>query len=169
MTYRRNLHFIVLATLHPLTSLAACGDDDAADDDVADIDAGAGTPDAMISASCLEAQDHSDFTWINENILAKSCAAFNQCHGATGTQAQLLLTTDEAYADLVGVASVQVPGKKLVDATNVDCGASYLYDKITDSDAIAEGKKSMPLNNPLMCQQKIDAVCRWIAAGAPND
>jgi hypothetical protein len=52
-----------------------------------------------------------------------------------------------------------------------DCENSYLVQKINDGCLVASGKHPMPWVNgwqPL-CQQKRDAICRWIKAGAPPD
>jgi uncharacterized lipoprotein YehR (DUF1307 family) len=157
-------------------SLAACGDDDGGDDDVTQPDADTmtpdgGTPDAFVSPACLEAENHSDFQWINQNILGKSCANFSACHDKNGPEEGLDLTESSAYAALFDVDAEQVAGKKRVKSggtSEADCADSYLYNKLTNTQ-VAPGKKSMPLNSPLLCQQKLDAVCRWIAAGAPND
>lgn len=160
---------LALAILVPaLVALAACGGDDDMGDDTGDdtpmVDAGP----ADASPSCAEATMHSDYTWIADNIFKTSCAAFSSCHPNTASAKEgLKLTPDVAYASLVGVASKQVPGKKLV-STDMTCENSYLWDKITGSAAIPNGKVRMPPGQPL-CQEKIDAICNWIKAGAPND
>jgi hypothetical protein len=154
-------------------AVAACGDDD---DDVgiepdADTAIDGGTPDAFVSAACMEATQHSDFQWINKEIFGKSCSNFPSCHDSGNPEEDLDLTKDAAYASIVDVDAVQVPGKKLIKSggtSEADCADSYLYNKMTNMQ-VAAGKKSMPLNSPLLCQQKLDAICRWIAAGAPNN
>lgn len=158
------LRLTLVASLFTLGSLAtACGDDGGAS-----ADAGptfdAGRPDA--TAPCAEATQHSDFAWINANIFQKSCN-FSGCHNATAGSSveSLKLTTDLAYAQLVNVDSVQIPGKKRVAPNS--CDNSYLYNKLTNTNMKA-GTRSMPEGQPMLCQEKIDAVCRWITAGAPQ-
>jgi hypothetical protein len=144
--------------------LGACGDDGGG----TPADTGPDAPPPDASPACAEATQHSDFKWISENVFSKSCANFASCHGDIGTQESLNLTATKAYEELVNVASVQVPGKKLVAPGS--CENSYLFDKLTNNtNVMPTDKKSMPLNNPLLCKEKRDAVCRWIAAGAPND
>ena len=160
------LRFTLVASLFTLGSLAtACG----GDDDAATADAGptfdAGKADA--TAPCAEATQHSDFAWINANIFQKSCA-FSGCHNAASHEESLDLSSAAAFAETVGVASTQVTDKKLIDSTSTDCVNSYLYDKISNQ-AMKAGTMYMPRAQPMLCQEKIDAVCRWIAAGAPND
>ena len=159
------LRFTLVASLFTLGSLAtACGGDDAAEVDAGPtIDAGK----ADATAPCAEATQHSDFTWINANIFQKSCN-FSGCHNASASSnvESLKLTTDLAFAQLVDVDSKQIPGKKRVAPNS--CDNSYLYNKITNKNMKA-GTKSMPEGQPMLCQEKLDAVCRWIEAGAPNN
>jgi hypothetical protein len=163
------LRVTLVASLFAIASLAtACG----GDDDGATADAEPGTPDgggadAPISAPCQEATTHSDFTWINENILTKSCV-FSGCHNAASHEEGLDLSAANSFAHIVGVASTQVTSKKLIDGTSADCANSYLYEKITGEN-LKPGTVKMPKAQPALCQEKIDAVCRWIAAGAKND
>ncbi len=177
MTYRSSFTSLAFATLTAVTFASfftACGDDDAADPDADIVDAGPDAPPPDASASCLEATQHSDFGWIQANVFAKSCFFATSCHTAAGNApAGLSLTPELAYAELVDQPSTQVAAKMRI-APGV-CADSYLYDKITNSAAIQTGKKPMPptFNSqgqfvPL-CQEKIDAICRWIEAGALND
>jgi hypothetical protein len=165
--------FVRILLVLSLCAVAACGDDD--DDIGIEPDANTaidgGTPDAFVSPACMEATQHSDFQWINKEIFNKSCANFAACHDSTNPEEGLNLTEAAAYAAIVDVDAEQDPSKKLIKSggtSEADCADSYLYNKMTNM-GVATGKKSMPLNSPLLCQQKLDAVCRWIAAGAPND
>jgi hypothetical protein len=160
------LRLTLVASLFTIGALVtACG----GDDDGATADAGptfdAGKADA--TAPCAEATQHSDFAWINANIFAKSCA-FSGCHNAGSHEEQLDLSSAAAFAETVDVASTQVTSKKLIDSTSTDCANSYLYDKIIGEN-MKPGTVAMPRAQPPLCQEKIDAVCRWIAAGAKND
>jgi hypothetical protein len=162
------LRITLVASLFALGSLvAACGgDDDGATADAAPtIDGGA--PDA--TAPCEEAKAHSDFAWINANIFTKSCA-FSGCHNDVPHPSgdDLNLSAGKAFAAIVDVSSTQVASKKLIDATSTDCANSYVYNKITNQN-LKPGTVGMPRAQPPLCQEKIDAVCRWIAAGAKNN
>lgn len=168
---RRSL--MALAVLASLAAQGGCGGDDAA------IDANttdAGPPDA--SATCVQATMHSDFTWIQENVFNKSCTGMS-CHDADKPAAMLNLTAGAAHAQIVGVDSVELPAYKRIKAGS--CDESFLYKKITNDTAIIDmgdcsqvvtGGKCRPMPTvsstfqPL-CQEKIDAICRWITAGAP--
>jgi hypothetical protein len=164
------LRLTLVASLFTLASLAtaACG----GDDDGATADASPGTPDGGTpdaTGPCEEAKTHSDFTWINQHIFTASCA-FMGCHNDVPVPSGdgLNLSSSKAYAAIVGVPSTQIPAKKLIDGTSTDCANSYLYEKIVGEN-LKPGTVKMPKAQPALCQEKIDAVCRWIAAGAPND
>ena len=121
-----------------------------------------------ISPSCREATLHSDFAWINANILQPSCANFSSCHDAVLPKEMLDLTTDAAYAELVSVPSQQVPALHLVEPG--DPPNSYLMIKLglgAPDPRLADMTGLMPLGqNDLFCQEKVDAIERWILAGA---
>jgi hypothetical protein len=161
--------------------VAACGDDDGGDDtgtpDASLIDAG--PPDA--SVACMEATQHQDFTWIQTNVFNRSCVA-SSCHDSMGAPAaQLILEAGAAHAQIVGVDSVELPSMKRIAAGEA-CENSFLYQKITNGPAVAQGNCDQTATDKMcdpmptvggtfqpLCQEKIDAICRWIAAGAPND
>lgn len=140
--------------------LAACGGDDSPPA----IDAGP-------SPSCLEAENHSDLPWIQENIFQRSCANFSSCHqGRALDAAGLNLETGNSRAAMVDVDSTLFPQFKLVAPGQPR--DSYLMIilghypdlmQFIDSDA-----GTMPYNSPLLCQPKREAVERWIMAGAPE-
>ena len=163
--------FIRLALFSSLLALAslsaACGGGGGGDDDPeADAGIDAGPPDA--SPSCVEARDHQELSWIADKVFKGNCGgAVSACHSSDTTGGKLALTADKAYAQLVGVDSKQVPAIKRVSPGS--CENSYLYDKITNSADIKAGTKPMPLSNGAfqpLCQEKIDAICRWIEEGA---
>jgi hypothetical protein len=157
----KHTSFVRVVLVASLFAFAACGDDGAS---TPTVDAGP----ADASPACAEATQHSDFTWIKANIFQKSCANFTSCHGADATihQENLHLTADLAFAQLVNVASGQVPGKMRVQPNS--CADSYLYNKLSNMD-IKSGTSYMPASSPKLCQEKIDAVCRWIEAGAQDN
>lgn len=87
-----------------------------------------------------------------------------KCHGARRTSAGLDLSAD-ATGGLAGRASTQAPSMALVEPGNPD--ASYLFLKITDRhEGTGEGAR-MPLSGGALAPDDVEAVRRWIAAGAP--
>lgn len=124
------------------------------------------SPDA--SASCTEALSHSDFAWIQERILTPSCSGFSSCHQELATQAAgLNLELGQAHGNLVNQPSDEQPAWQLV--VPGEPTQSYLLVAIGQAQGPVPSRGTMPLNNPLLCQEKRDAVARWVAAGAPND
>jgi hypothetical protein len=135
--------------------VAGCGDD------------GGSGADAMVSASCLEADDHSDLPWIQENILTPSCAAFTACHRGSALSAEGLNLEDGMSEDnLVDIPSELFPDFDLVvpgDPMN-----SYLMIIIGQFEGPLGEGGTMPFNNPLLCKQKRDALGRWINGLSPG-
>ena len=106
------------------------------------------------------------------------CASSNMCHQGPGrSMAPLDLRPGHGYGELVGQPSTEVPAWDLVAPGDPD--ASYLYLKLVGRQAeacAAEGLpamdcgKSMPSCQDCMLSERlIDAVRRWIEAGAPNN
>jgi hypothetical protein len=138
-------------------------------------------PDAIqISLSCIEAADHSDLEWIQDEIFTKSCSRFSSCHKGNATSAaRLNLEEGNAFERLVGVPS-RVCGGDHILVVPGDPAASYLMkvinpDKYPLPDPVGPGTscpegdpdeppESMPYNNPLLCEQKRDAIERWIVS-----
>ena len=100
--------------------------------------------------------------WIQQNVFTPICAA---CHtGPTSTTLPAgmdLSNATASYANLVGVASLEVPSLERVTAGDPD--ASYVVQKI-EGTAAAGGQ--MPLFQPPLEQSTIDAIRQWIATGA---
>lgn len=121
-----------------------------------------GEPDAGISPSCMEATAHSDLAWLQDNVFTPSCAAFSSCHmGAASLAEGLNLEAGMTEANLVGVASTQVSSLELVAPGDPD--NSYLIIKLGRGNFPPGAETTtMPLGNPLLCDEKIDAVVRWI-------
>lgn len=99
-----------------------------------------------------------DYSWANvqNEIFSASCTS---CHIEGGIYADLQLTSDVAYANLVSKASTQ--GTNYVEPGEPE--NSYLYLKLTDDPSI-EGSV-MPTGGELGAQYQ-DLVRGWIAAGA---
>lgn len=151
-------------------SLAACLNQSTWADAATDADGS--TPDGLptdaqtgSSASCLEANQHSDFAWIQDRIFTPSCAAFRDCHQGATAPAGMSLEPGRAWANLVGVRSQLFPAYLRVTA-----GApqdSYLMVILGHVPGpLADGLGTMPYNSPLLCIEKRQAIERWIAAGA---
>jgi hypothetical protein len=148
----------------------ACGGGSASD---------ASLPDAAgPSPSCLEAENHSDFAWLRDNVFFRSCANFTSCHDRTQPAGNLDLTAEESYGNLVSVPSTYFTDWMRVQPNS--CDTSYLMVRLRcHSETMAggmscvqgplDGGDLMPPNSAPICQQKVDAICRWIMNGAPND
>lgn len=127
---------------------------------------------------CMEADTHSDFTWIKGKIFAANCFG-SSCHSGTTASGKLDLT-DSPYASLMGTGGAGVtanldPAHKLVVAG--DPQSSYLFFIIHGFDnmnpsGFAEPPSNvgyMPMSNATLCCQKLDAIERWITAGAMDN
>jgi hypothetical protein len=163
--------------LSPWLVLAACGTDVntmPTDQDSTNPDAGAdgsthvadampvppdGIPPGL--TPCEEAVYHSDLAWIQAQIFSVSCTT--ECHGKTPPSAGLSLKPGEAHAALVNVRSTQFPD--WVRAVPGNAAASMLMVQIGGEPG-PELEGLMPWGMPKLCDEKIDAIRRWIAAGA---
>jgi hypothetical protein len=143
-------HLVVCSAL----TLAACG---------------GGTdvpPDA--SPVCLEAPQHSDYAWIEANVFARSCGAFVACHkGSAREAAGLNLESGMAYDALVGKNAKEHADWLLVNPGKPD--ESYLLVALGAAVGPMPSDGRMPLRNPPLCDEKLEAIRRWIAAGALRD
>jgi hypothetical protein len=127
------------------------------------LDAGPDGPPANLTP-CQEAVYHSDLTWIQTKIFAVSCSS-GSCHDIETPQAKLDLTAGHAYTELVGVKSTIYTAWNLV--TPGDPAASMLMVRL--GGASGPTVDTMPKGQAPLCSEKIEAVRRWIAAGAAND
>lgn len=112
--------------------------------------------------------NHSDLAFIQSKIFTPGCSAFASCHrGAAISAGGLSLEAGVARAALVDQPSAIDPSKSLVKPG--DPANSYLmiitgkYPGVIDPQV-----GTMPSRNPLLCQEKLDAMDRWITAGAPS-
>jgi len=132
----------------------------------------------MSSQPCMDATMHSDFAWIEGNIFTKSCA-FSGCHNGTNNPAgKVDLRAGMSFNHLVNFSSILAPPRKLVVPNDV--AASYLMLMLTavppamanpPADPPPASVYYMPQSFPFtpLCCQKLDALERWINAGAPNN
>ena len=111
---------------------------------------------------CDEAVYHSDLAWIQAKVFDVSCTT--ECHGDSPPAAMMSLRPGDARASLVGVPSTQFAGWVRVSPGNP--GASMLLVQLGGEPGPAlEGY--MPWGMPRLCDEKIDAIRRWVASGAP--
>ncbi|HEY0251757.1 MAG TPA: hypothetical protein VGC41_09530 [Kofleriaceae bacterium] len=125
---------------------------------------GPGTEEAQ-SPSCVDAMTHSDLAWIQTNVFDKSCAV-SGCHDARGHSGQLILTDGNSHANLVAKAAVNPGTDGWKRVTAGDPSASYLMVALGQEAGPMPTDGFMPLQAEALCQAKIDAVSRWITAGA---
>ncbi len=112
-------------------------------------------------APCDEAPYHSDFAFIEDKVLAPNC--LDGCHSGSDPGADMDLSVGAAYANLVNVPSHQSGWMRVVPN---DASASALMVQVGAETGFAiEG--TMPWNQPKLCEPILDAMRRWIVAGAP--
>ncbi len=141
-------------------------------------DEGGGACKLATTAPCMEADNHSDLAWIETNVFASSCA-FSGCHNGTATAAgRINLKAGMSHASLVDVDSAIEPGRKLVVAGQ--SRQSYMMMMVQH---IAPAEMDPPVPDPpddvgfmpqnaagaVLCCQKLNALDRWITAGALNN
>lgn len=133
------------------------------------------------TTACMNAEQHSDFAFINTQIFPLSCSASASCHKDATSSGKLDLSLSNAYAALLGASGSGVMSN--VDKTRVlvvpgQPRQSYFFFmvhgvKAADGDPPFMDPPSniglMPQNNAPICCQKIDAIERWITAGAMNN
>lgn len=127
------------------------------------------TPDAAeISPKCMEATDHSDLEWLQQKVFTPTCSAFSSCHmGAAPAAGGLNLEAGMTETDVVNVESQLVDGlgkgpMNLVEPGSCDDSYMIVILRGEPKDLIDPSIGTMPYGNPQLCDQKIDAVCRWI-------
>lgn len=145
--------------IHVVVSLAvmtACGGGGGGGDD--------GGPDAGVSPKCMEATTHDDLAWIQASVFSTSCT-FSACHKSPANDANhLVLEAGASHDELVNQGSVEQNGMMLVVPGHPE--QSYLMVALGELAGQLPEDGVMPLNSPALCQEKIDAIERWILAGA---
>jgi Ca2+-binding RTX toxin-like protein len=86
-----------------------------------------------------------------------------RCHSGSGAPRGLRLDSANSYANLVNVASVEVPSLKRIKPG--DDSNSYLVQKIEGTAAVG-GR--MPLNSTPLSATNIALIRRWVVEGATN-
>ncbi|MGE0868213.1 MAG: hypothetical protein AB7P03_06620 [Kofleriaceae bacterium] len=139
-------------------------------------DAGSDTIDAPTPAACLAANGHSDFAFVQDKILVKQCT-FSECHNGGADEAgQLDLRAGMAYATLMNRDSELDPHHKLVvpgmpSQSYLLLMLKHIKPEDMEPDAIPPDEGYMPKASVFkpLCIEKLNAIERWIAAGALND
>lgn len=154
-----------LASLSLFLVVSCGGGDDGDSDD------GDGT-----SAACLEAEEHSDLDWIQENIFTVSCSLSTSCHrGSANSALGLNLEAGMSEANMLDVPAM---GEFADGLDIVEPGApeeSYLMVILgqygTDDPRLPQDSAGNRITMPdsatgleLLCQEKRDAIERWITA-----
>lgn len=133
-------------------------------------DAGNGKCEMSTSASCVDAAGHQELSWIQDNVFTKQCT-FSGCHNGENTkQGKIDLRSGHSFATLVNGDSMLMSGAKLVVPS--DPSSSYLEVMLgIEKGTVDPTVGLMPQNTggELLCCQKLDAINRWITAGAPNN
>jgi hypothetical protein len=114
-------------------------------------------------APCDEAAYHADLAWIQTEVFDKSC--LTGCHSGANPTSNMNLSAGRSWTALVNVPSNQFSGWTRVvpgDPTH-----SMLLVQL-GGEAGPELEGTMPWGQPKLCDGLIDAVRRWIAAGAPE-
>ena len=115
-----------------------------------------------------EQGDNSTYHDIQDNIFDKSCAN-GVCHAPPQNSADLNLIYGQSYPDLVDRvprnAAAAAAGMKLIDPGNPE--NSFLLTKLMGPENPNFGSR-MPFGAGPIHQGKIDAIRKWIEAGAPQ-
>lgn len=141
-----------------LLIVSGCGSssDRPADAAVVEVDA---------SASCIEAREHADLEWLQDEVITQGCAGFSACHKGDADDAEgLNLESGNTMANLVDVASHKQPDMVLVSpGSPVDSYLMVILGHYGVDDARIDPETgTMPYNLPLLCVEKRDAIARWI-------
>jgi len=99
-------------------------------------------------------------------IFEKRCS-IGGCHSLATQQAGLVLTANEAYASLVGVASTRIPS--MVRVRPSQPSQSWLVTMIEDDDTARQGYSRMPLATQPLTENQIATIVRWIEQGAQRN
>jgi hypothetical protein len=124
-----------------------------------------GVDGATDADACAEAAAHADLAFLQNTVFTPSCAAAH-CHDATTAEVGLRLDAGETYANLVNAAaSTQSGWTRVVPGRPTE---SYLLVALGAQAGPPPRDGFMPLGAAPLCQPLVDAVSRWIAAGAPE-
>jgi hypothetical protein len=169
----RNVGFLVVLVL------AACGKDygteievdggvlDAPDGRIITPpeDGGSAVPDATVELTdCEEATQHSDLAWLQDKVFTPSCATA-MCHAGPDPDVGLNLEAGRAHANLVNRGSSTMTGWVRVVPGSLP--QSYLIVAMGRAEGPPPRDGFMPLGAEALCVEKLEAIERWVLAGAP--
>lgn len=128
------------------------------------------------SQTCVDAANNQNLAWIEQNIFTPNCGG-NSCHSNIPLPGGRIVLTTASHDKLVNVESEITPGRMLVVPNDVK--KSYLMVLLRHLE-LAEADPSpapeppedvgyMPQASGPICCQKLDAIVRWIEAGALNN
>jgi hypothetical protein len=165
-----------LLTLFVLCT-AACGTDTGdvtTEEDVSDDGGGGGGSTTMPPGDgpaagdpiCRDAGAHSDLGWLQAHVFTPSCATA-MCHGAEHASVGLSLAEGETYGNLVNHQTSTADGWiRVVPGSRTE---SYLLVALGREDGPMPEDGYMPLGSPALCNEKLQAIERWVTAGAQPD
>ena len=130
----------------------------------------------MTQASCTGIDGKSDFTSLQNSVFNINCGS-GSCHGISASPGGGLDLRDKtaSFSHLVNATSTTDPTRKLVVPGSIE--KSYLMVMVRDiTPEMADPPAQMPENGYMpkgdpkgLCCQKLDALERWIMAGAQNN
>jgi hypothetical protein len=111
-----------------------------------------------------------DGTWnaIQQLVFDRHTCRQATCHGSAPGTGGLDLTPSAAYRNLIGVPSTDAPAFHRVEPGSPE--TSMLWRKLAARTLGLEDVplSPMPISDPPLDADELDAVARWIAAGAPE-
>lgn len=99
--------------------------------------------------------------------LLEARCALGGCHTPTSRQAELVLTADTAWAELVGQGSRLRPGEVLVNPG--DPPGSWLMTMIGPNQDARGSLSRMPLGSSPLTPNQIATIANWITNGAERE
>lgn len=123
------------------------------------------TPDGGTGSACDEAKAHSDLAWIQANVFTPSCA-IGGCHHASAAGAGHL-SLDDGIARLQLVNTASTSAASWMRVVPSDATKSYLLVALGAQSGPRPVDGLMPLSSRPLCSDEVDAIRRWVEAGAP--
>lgn len=103
------------------------------------------------------------FSFIQDSIFTPNCANAG-CHSGASPTAGQNLAAGQAFANIVGIASTEVPALSRIEPGEPD--NSYLVQKL---EGTAQVGGRMPLGAPALPNELVQALRQWINDGALNN
>jgi hypothetical protein len=127
-----------------------------------------GAQEAKPSGDCSDREYESTFAAIQKVILEGRSCTNDMCHGAAA-KGDLDLRPDVAYENLIEVKSKLSSQYRIMPGVP---GESFLYNKLraaTEPGSVKVEGSSMPAGEPALSPDHLEALRRWIEAGAPRE